>query len=60
MRICGNCWRGNLASNRVLYTKYGITMAEPTVDAETFIERCFGTVFFFVHTVPAARSVGGP
>ena len=53
MRICGNCWRCNLVSNRVLYTKYGITMAEPTVDAETFIERCFGTVFFFVHTVSA-------
>ena len=52
MRLCENCWRANLISNRTLYNRYGVSLTTRTVkdEAPTFIERCFGKVLFFMHT----------
>jgi hypothetical protein len=55
MRVCSNCWRGNLISNYALRERYGIHLVEPLGDGDPtrFIERCFGKVFFFIQVPPA-------
>ena len=49
MRLCSNCWRGNLISNRVLQTKYGLRLTDPYPNdhTTTLIEACFGRVYYF-------------
>lgn len=51
MRVCSNCWRGNLISNLVLLGKYGIKLTEPLKkgSAPHFISQCMGKVLFFFH-----------
>ena len=53
VRVCTNCWHGNLVSSNVLYHRYGIRLTEPLPQggATSFIERCFDGVFFFIHKV---------
>ena len=53
VRVCTNCWHGNLVSSNVLYHRYGIRLTEPLSQggATSFIERCFDGVFFFIHKV---------
>ena len=51
MRLCENCWRGNLVSNVTLHAKYDLSLVKPVSPNETvpFMEMCFGKVFFFMH-----------
>ena len=51
MRVCENCWRGNLISNSTLHYRYGVALMAPVAKDEPipFIQKCFGKVLFFTH-----------
>ena len=53
VRVCENCLRGNLISNAVLHSKYGVGLVRSVDlnddDKTPFIEMCFGKVLFFMH-----------
>ena len=55
VRVCSNCWRGNLVSNHVLYHRYGLELVKPVDrggDPRPFVERCLAEgVFGFVFKV---------
>lgn len=51
MRVCKDCVRANMISQRVLYERYWITLGKPIQGHASFIDAVAGRVFFFHETL---------